>query len=321
MKNLLILLLSFICVTIYGMDDNRKLVQNKFAIKPIVFSLQAQALAYIAQSASTNEELKAVMAEDLFKKLVLLREAIARFLKKPSIWDEVIDPIGKLLVQDILLVQALLICTKHLKEEKIIEYIMQNASSTGAVETIIFLHTNGIPIDMHLNGEGRTALLYIASISGTVRSDVLIRLAQILLANGANVNARDNCGRTPLLFAARHARVELVDYLLKNGADINAKTLIKDTILHTIIYDLAGGRYHGYDYGHKESPLNATVKLLLQHGADFYADMMLECRILTPLQCLEKIAQKKDKSAAIAKNLINLINERQAEVHEHGYKE
>lgn len=48
-------------------------------------------------------------------------------------------------------------------------------------------------------------------------------LAQLLLAHGADVNARDNDGNTPLLDAALSNQREIVKLLLANGADVNAK--------------------------------------------------------------------------------------------------
>ncbi len=49
--------------------------------------------------------------------------------------------------------------------------------------------------------------------------------AQILLLNGANINYRpaSYLGQTPLMLAALNNRKELVTFLLANGADINAK--------------------------------------------------------------------------------------------------
>jgi ankyrin repeat protein len=46
---------------------------------------------------------------------------------------------------------------------------------------------------------------------------------QALLAKGANVNARDNHGKTPLMVAAFQGHVSVVKSLLAKGADINAK--------------------------------------------------------------------------------------------------
>jgi ankyrin repeat protein len=47
-------------------------------------------------------------------------------------------------------------------------------------------------------------------------------VAELLLANGANVNAIDTMGRTPLHWAAAGNHKDIVDLLLSNRADVNA---------------------------------------------------------------------------------------------------
>jgi ankyrin repeat protein len=56
-------------------------------------------------------------------------------------------------------------------------------------------------------------------------------LTQLLLDNGADVNARQQGGVTPLHSAAHHGATELVRLLIENGADINAKTDAGETAL------------------------------------------------------------------------------------------
>jgi uncharacterized protein len=62
-------------------------------------------------------------------------------------------------------------------------------------------------------------------------------LTQLLLDNGADVNARQQGGLTPLHSAAHHGATELVRLLIENGADMNAKTDAGETAL-----SLAEGR-------------------------------------------------------------------------------
>ena len=41
----------------------------------------------------------------------------------------------------------------------------------------------------------------------------------------AEINGKDECGRTPLMHAAYDGRTEAVRFLLRNGADVNARDL------------------------------------------------------------------------------------------------
>ena len=49
-------------------------------------------------------------------------------------------------------------------------------------------------------------------------------VAELLIAKGADVNAKDDNGQTPLFNAAYLGRKEIVELLIAEGADVNAKT-------------------------------------------------------------------------------------------------
>ena len=72
---------------------------------------------------------------------------------------------------------------------------------------------------------------------------------------GANVNTKDNDGRTSLILASRHGHTEIVTMLLANGADVNAKNNDGWTALIVASF-----------YGHTE-----IVTMLLEKGADVNA--------------------------------------------------
>ena len=49
--------------------------------------------------------------------------------------------------------------------------------------------------------------------------------AEILISNGADINAKDEDEATPLHYAANNNSKETAEILISNGADINAKDL------------------------------------------------------------------------------------------------
>jgi ankyrin repeat protein len=75
---------------------------------------------------------------------------------------------------------------------------------------------------------------------------------KLLLAEGAEVDARDEIGKTPLIIAADKGYFPIVQLLIQNGADINAQHN-----LHWTALMFAAGKGH-----------SAIVKLLVENGAN-----------------------------------------------------
>jgi len=76
-----------------------------------------------------------------------------------------------------------------------------------------------------------------------------------LLERGADPDARDEDGRTPLYIAAANGSVEVARLLLKHGADVNARAIDGSTPLHLAVA-----------FGHLD-----VAELLLERGADVNA--------------------------------------------------
>src|SRR5260370_10422126 len=57
-------------------------------------------------------------------------------------------------------------------------------------------------------------------------------VAELLLANKADVNAKSIGGETPLHVAALNGQKELAELLLANKADVNSRTIDEQTPLH-----------------------------------------------------------------------------------------
>ncbi len=69
---------------------------------------------------------------------------------------------------------------------------------------------------------------YVEEAPRTVRGLMLrgttgILLAEILLQHGANVNAKNDYGKTPLHEAAEEGDIDTVELLLRYGADVNTR--------------------------------------------------------------------------------------------------
>ena len=78
------------------------------------------------------------------------------------------------------------------------------------------------------------------------------RVLGVLLLNGADPNATDLSGSTPLMLASREGHLEMVRDLLHQRANVNAKDLHGRTALSDTVW----GR-------HKQ-----VADLLLKHGAE-----------------------------------------------------
>ena len=87
----------------------------------------------------------------------------------------------------------------------------------------------GTNIDTVDDWTGKTALHYAAEYGH-------LEIAELLLANGANVNHRDDDKATPLYFAAVGGFVELAKLLLVYGADINARDKARETPMDGAVF-------------------------------------------------------------------------------------
>lgn len=318
MQKVYVLLLSIICANNFAMDRNKSrpfcivaarnlfqaatidgaitsknITRRQNTINPLAFSLKAQALAYIALSSSANEELEKAIPEAYFKKLVLLRKAIEdlniHYIFNPSLAIP--------LSQDIVLVEALLMCVKDPKQKKLMEFILDNAIKVCALETFKFFYNNGLRLKSNKLG------IYLSQICNTdqVPKSNQIAMIQFLLANGADINGSRN--NVPLCRAVVMGKIELVEYLLKQGADANGKVGSSSPLEYLF-------------YGHSLICLGgnaiAMVKLLFQYNADTKALCMYNDKKMTYIQRLETIIGETPAISEIALQIIDLIKEHQA---------
>ncbi len=92
--------------------------------------------------------------------------------------------------------------------------VLHTAASAGRTDIVQQLCSAGADVDVSSSSTSRTPV-HCAALAG--HSDTI----EILAACGANLNAVDNSGRTPLIYAVSHDDVPCVLALIDHGADIN----------------------------------------------------------------------------------------------------
>lgn len=103
--------------------------------------------------------------------------------------------------------------------------------------------------------EDRTPLMHAASWG----AEQAVKMCEILILHGANVNARNSKDETALHFSVRKGNIETPRLLLSYRADVNAQDQNGESALH-----IAAASFYGREYGHNFD----IQELLLQSGAD-----------------------------------------------------
>ena len=103
------------------------------------------------------------------------------------------------------------------------------ASWRNDIETVKAHIVDGTNIDTVDDWTGKTALHYAAEYGH-------LEIAELLLANSANVNRRDDDQATPLYFAAIGGFAEVAVLLLANGAEVNARDKANETPMDGAVF-------------------------------------------------------------------------------------
>ena len=92
---------------------------------------------------------------------------------------------------------------------------MSLAAEVGHTEMLKVLLEAGANVESP-NADGQTALLAVARTG-------IVAAAQLLLDNGAKVDAKEKWGgQTPLMWASARRHPKMMELLIAKGADVNA---------------------------------------------------------------------------------------------------
>jgi len=112
------------------------------------------------------------------------------------------------------------------KLESILYYAIDNCQN-NYFKTIELLVNKGVDINSHHSKFLETPLHKLCA-----RIKPHIDVITMILEKGADVNAINISGKTPVFYCSFNYSVELLNLLVKYGADINIKDKYKNTLLH-----------------------------------------------------------------------------------------
>ncbi len=152
---------------------------------------------------------------------------------------------------------------------------LRKAAEKGDANELGLLITEGADIHSH-NGSHKTPLHYAAEHGN-------LRMAMLLIGNGAFVNSGSHRGyMTPLMGAAHHNRFRISKYLLAHGARKNLKT--SEGITALIFAAKAGSRktaellvVEGANIHVRDNEGRAAIDYAIKHSKDkWIADLLRE---------------------------------------------
>jgi ankyrin repeat protein len=135
---------------------------------------------------------------------------------------------------------------------------------------------NGEDLNQDFDYCGESAIFYSIKQSNT-------ETFKALIAHGADVNKKNDFGRTPLFWAARNSNKKYMRRLIQNGANINERGDDGDTPLNWAV------RWSDYD----------NVQFLIENGAD--VNLSRDCNF-TPL--MESIGNGSNEDNSVFKLLL-----------------
>lgn len=133
-------------------------------------------------------------------------------------------------------------------------------------------------------------------------------VVDLLIKSGADINATDNYGYTPLLYAARRNNYFTMKYLLDKGANISATTKEGETVLMVLVANI---RNSLLSFNERPHIILDIVKLLASHGVDINAKDKKGKGVLdyTQEEFYLRVGKEKIKEYYDGKDLIDMLKE------------
>jgi ankyrin repeat protein len=132
------------------------------------------------------------------------------------------------------------------------------SAQNGHLDICRMLIKAGAKVDVHDRG---TTPLHLASIHGNTET------VNLLIDEGANINARNHKGITALQLASLNGNIEIVKLLIKRGADINLSDNKDNAALEMALSPLVSRERPIYEMESKKRFMN-VAKELIENGAN-----------------------------------------------------
>ena len=165
---------------------------------------------------------------------------------------------------------------------KVVELLRQHGASTntssesnalcdavrsGDLQAVKEQLANGVDINAEDSEFGVTALSWAALLDNT-------EIAKLLIAKGADINAKSRDGSTPLHSAAFLGHTEIAELLIQKGAKVNPKNYRDETPLDVSVVDwettefIAGLLEIKVDTEKVKIGRTKIIEILRQHGSE-----------------------------------------------------